>query len=319
MRLYQCSVIAALSSVALALFDCGPVVNGIKWDLKELQGPYSVSRIEDSPPTITNTTWTINPCGPIRKSKEEDPKKQCPSGTQVCGIERVTDDSGTKIHKIIPISGDIHGKHGDVTPTRLKASDSHADSEKEGVRVVLTGGSYEGRSQKAVVEFICDPNKTGLEGLKKEEEGKEKRKREEKKEEGDDKEPERKDPKEGESPEEQSLKLISYGTSDAGEDVLRLEWRTKYACESLEKDPGADQGNHWGFFTWFIIILFLGVAAYLIFGSWLNHNRYGARGWDLLPHSDTIRDLPYLLKDWARRVLGTLQGRGGGRSGYSAV
>lgn len=64
------------------------------------------------------------------------------------------------------------------------------------------------------------------------------------------------------------------------------------------------------------------MAAYLIFGSWLNYNRYGARGWDLLPHGDTIRDVPYLLKDWARRVLG----RGGGvglgngiRGGYSAV
>lgn len=172
----------------------------------------------------------------------------------VCGIERVEYDSGTKIHKIIPISGDIHGKRGDVNYSRLKTSESHADSGKEGLRVVLKGGSYEGKSQQAVVEFICDPNKTGLEGLKKEEEGKDKRKREEKKEEGDDKEPERKDPKEGESPEEQSLRFISYDTTDAGEGVLRLEWRTKYACEKVEKDPGADQGNHWGFFTWFIIM-----------------------------------------------------------------
>lgn len=64
--------------------------------------------------------------------------------------------------------------------------------------------------------------------------------------------------------------------------------------------------------------LFLAIAAYLIFGSWLNYNRYGARGWDLLPHGDTIRDIPYLLKDWARRVVGTIQGPGS-RGGYSAV
>ncbi len=63
---------------------------------------------------------------------------------------------------------------------------------------------------------------------------------------------------------------------------------------------------------------FLGTAAYLIFGSWLNYNRYGARGWDLLPHGDTIRDIPYLLKDWVRRVLNTVQGAGS-RGGYSAV
>jgi len=63
---------------------------------------------------------------------------------------------------------------------------------------------------------------------------------------------------------------------------------------------------------------FLSTAAYLIFGSWLNYNRYGARGWDLLPHGDAIRDVPYLFKDWVRRVLSSIQG-GGSRGGYAAV
>lgn len=63
---------------------------------------------------------------------------------------------------------------------------------------------------------------------------------------------------------------------------------------------------------------FLSTATYLIFGSWLNYNRYGARGWDLLPHGDTIRDVPYLLKDWSRRVVSSVQG-GGSRGGYAAV
>lgn len=60
------------------------------------------------------------------------------------------------------------------------------------------------------------------------------------------------------------------------------------------------------------------IAAYLIFGSWLKYNQYGARGWDLLPHSDTIRDIPYILKDCARRVKDTVQGSGS-RGGYAAV
>lgn len=64
--------------------------------------------------------------------------------------------------------------------------------------------------------------------------------------------------------------------------------------------------------------LFLAIAAYLVFGSWLNYNRYGARGWDLLPHGDTIRDIPYIMSDWGRRVMNTVQG-GGSRGGYSAV
>lgn len=83
------------------------------------------------------------------------------------------------------------------------------------------------------------------------------------------------------------------------------------------------ESNH---LSWFLLndvlmilySVFLGTAAYLIFGSWLNYNRYGARGWDLLPHGDTIRDIPYLLKDWTRRVMNTVQGTGS-RGGYSAI
>lgn len=63
---------------------------------------------------------------------------------------------------------------------------------------------------------------------------------------------------------------------------------------------------------------FMSIATYLIFGSWLNYNRYGARGWDLLPHGDTIRDVPYLIKDWSRRVFNTVQDSGS-RGGYAAV
>lgn len=70
--------------------------------------------------------------------------------------------------------------------------------------------------------------------------------------------------------------------------------------------------------TEFIHSVFMGVAAYLIFGSWLNYNKHSARGWDLVPHSETIRDIPYLLRDWMRRVVNTIQG-GGSRGGYSVL
>lgn len=63
--------------------------------------------------------------------------------------------------------------------------------------------------------------------------------------------------------------------------------------------------------------VFMLISSYLIFGSWLNYNRYGARGWDLVPHGDSIRDLPYAVKDWGKSIVGTMQG--GSRGGYSAV
>jgi autophagy-related protein 27 len=160
----------------------------------------------------------------------------------VCGIERIKDDDGVHIHKIIPIAGDIDGRSVDPKITRLKPSEAHGDAAKEGVRVVLNGGLYEKKDQQAVVEFICDPEKTGLEGLKPEPEEK-RRKREEDKD------------KNGKEV-EKSLKFISYNTTDPKKDVLNLEWKTKHACEKADGGKGddSDGGSHWGGFTWFIIM-----------------------------------------------------------------
>ncbi|KAK5997784.1 Autophagy-related protein 27 [Cladobotryum mycophilum] len=221
----------------------------------------------------------------------------------------------------------------------------------------LTGPVKERREQKAIIEFICDLDKKGTEGEwdsedKYEKAGVGKREDDKKKDgekdgdkngdkngdkDGDKKEKEGDDGNNEDSSIEHQLKkedsaLIweSYG-KEGDADVLRLSWRTKSACEKRDGDKGGndkdkdkdgDEGGNasaqWGFFTWFILILFLSIATYLIFGSWLNYNRYGARGWDLVPHGDTIRDIPYLMKDWTRRVLNTVQGTGN-RGGYSAV
>lgn len=125
------------------------------------------------------------------------------------------------------------------------------------------------------------------------------------------------------------------------EGVLRLDWRTQYACPTSQGDtPPEDttptpQKRHWGFLTWLIIMyltfplncfsnelmesVFLIIAAYVIYSAFLNYSRYGAgSGWDLLPHSDTLRDLPYLVRDFTNHVISTLKGSSS-RGGYSAV
>jgi autophagy-related protein 27 len=72
------------------------------------------------------------------------------------------------------------------------------------------------------------------------------------------------------------------------------------------------------------------IAAYVIYSAFLNYSRYGAgSGWDLLPHSDTLRDMfvlyktsltcsPYLIRDFTTHVVSTVKG-GGSRGGYSAI
>jgi hypothetical protein len=213
---------------------------------------------------------------------------------------------------------------------RLKTSKSSGDRGREGLRLEINGGyNDKKRKQKAIVEFICDRTRVGNEYLwdpaDKNDDGKEKREGKE----------DETAPEDDKTP---SLSFSEYDTKGDDFDILRLDWRTKYACEDAKQKKDAEKAARWGFFTWFIIMYvtlypnlciaaqvlimfnsaFLSTATYLIFGSWLNYNRYGARGWDLLPHGDAIRDVPYLMKDWIRRVVNTVQGPGS-RGGYAAV
>ncbi|KAI9820530.1 MAG: hypothetical protein M1832_003721 [Thelocarpon impressellum] len=300
--------------IAASDIDCKHIrIQKKSFDLSALGGPHSVSHVVKEPPSISNTTFTVDICQPLKVPKKTPKEDTCPNFTRICSIERISnkaDDSSTIAH-VRPIAGNFdHGRPIDAQVTRLKTSASHGDAEKEGLRLEMHGGEYKKRKQKAVIEFLCDSEAEERRRLKP------RREAIDADEDDDDDDDDDDDPVD----ENNRLKFISYGPvdDDAKEDVLRLEWTTKWACEGqTERDEGDSKG-HWGFFTWFIIIAFLATAAYLIFGSWLNYNRYGARGWDLLPHGDTIRDVPYLLQDWTRRVVSTAQG-GGSRGGYSAV
>ncbi|KAL9100830.1 MAG: hypothetical protein Q9163_003841 [Psora crenata] len=314
MHLSSLLILLLIPSFTIAYtLDCSDIRLDRKYfNLEPLDDPHSLYRVSEEDGTLTNTTFTINVCRPLKKTKGVPKEEDCPNNSRVCAIQRVADDSTDETPKprIIPIAGDFSlSTGGDLNPqwTRLKSSASSADREKEGLRLELNGGKYDGQKQKAIVEFLCladgyqeDARRQQLSQAYDEED--------------------KKHSSTGEEADDGhggKLKFHSWEDEEKVK-VLRLDWHTKYACENA-KDPEYDsKSGHWGFFTWFIIIVFMSVAAYLVFGSWLNYNRYSARGWDLVPHSETIRDIPYLFRDWMRRVVSTVQG-GGARGGYSAV
>ncbi|KAL8771018.1 MAG: hypothetical protein Q9209_003437 [Squamulea sp. 1 TL-2023] len=299
--------------------DCSSIRdNKQSFDISPLGNPISVMTSEDHhpSPTMTNTTFTIDICRPLKKAKGIPKEEDCPNGTMICGIRRLinTFENTTSFEDAIPIAGKytLHGgTELDPDITRLKTSSSASDREKEGFRLELHGPKYPdkgGKKHKAVFEFLCADRAEEKRGLGRRDED------------GDGEEDHSATGEVADDGHGGTLRYIDY-TEVGEEKVLSLEWRTKYACEDAKKredKSSSSNKGHWGFFTWFIIIIFLGTAAYLIFGSWLNYNRYSARGWDLVPHSETIRDIPYIFKDWMRRVVNTLQG-GGSRGGYSAV
>ncbi|RJE23860.1 Autophagy protein Atg27 [Aspergillus sclerotialis] len=299
-------------------FDCAHVnADGYKYDLSDLGGVHSLYHVDETEEYITNTTYVLNICNILRGASMRNGLK-CGTSKNICGFKSTKAVDGSEENDVaFPIVGLDHMGYGTKDPeiTRLKK----LDSSREGLMVKLWGGEYitdkkEKKRAGAVIEFKCDPERSGLEGLQSQEETENPERRsftalQKREDSGSD--------EGGDS--SRSLQFTSFGPGDDNTYILKLDWRTKYSCDDyLSDNKGKSSGGHWGFFTWFIIILFLCVSAYLIFGSWLNYNRYGARGWDLLPHGDTIRDIPYILQDWFRRVVNTLQGTGS-RGGYSAV
>ncbi|KAL4809206.1 autophagy-related protein 27 [Aspergillus unguis] len=326
MRILSSSLLSAASllpSLALAIsFDCSKIIaDGQKYDLSALGGVHEIYHAEKIDDTVVNTTYVLDLCNVLGNAAlRGDPVANCGRTRNICGFQYKSNDGTHWDSDAFPIFGlESMGQGTKDAKVSQLATD---DWEKGGLEVKMSGGEYPVDGKKkpagADIQFLCDPEKSGLEGLVKEE-PKKLRAREDEDGgdgegdgDGDDKEPflDGSDPN-------RSLQFKGFNKTEDDEYVLNLSWRTRYACEDYADNRGSSS-NHWGFFTWLIIIFFLCAAAYLIFGSWLNYNRYGARGWDLLPHGDTIRDVPYLFQDWLRRVVNTFQGSGS-RGGYSAV
>lgn len=187
----------------------------------------------------------------------------------VCAIARFLQGQTNAVEEVLAIAGSLEnvgGSQFEYDATRLKTSDSNSDSQKEGLRLVLKGGKHpldgpvqERREQRAFIEFLCNPNKKGDEGEWEAEDKYEKgggaRRRADDKKDGSEKSAiEHQMKKDG-----AALIWESYGR-EKDADVLRLTWHTKFACEKRDGDDGKDKGgngstsNHWGFFTWFVIM-----------------------------------------------------------------
>ncbi|EAQ86976.1 hypothetical protein CHGG_08229 [Chaetomium globosum CBS 148.51] len=258
-----------------------------KYDLRALVGPHVVVTHEYTSPTYHNTTYAIDVCAPLRRKRDVDGGGKCPDGTQVCAIKHRWDhkeDKSAGIDQVIPIV--VGDEHKAITwnAKRLpgKAGDGEAEKggKKEGLKLTLQGHTtYQGRAQRTVVEFRCNPDLEGTEnewesvdvyepgekknGRREEEGGKDGDKEGDKKDEkGDDKGDNNEDPS---TPEKQLKKsgaaLVwdgykrETGEDGAEMDTLYLTWYTKHVCDTAVDEPEpAGESAHWGFFTWLVIL-----------------------------------------------------------------
>lgn len=118
------------------------------------------------------------------------------------------------------------------------------NEELEGVRLKVAGGKYrssvEGKDKPAaaVIDFKCDPDRSGLEGISTTENTGEKKKRTDEGEEG---------------AKDASLQFKGFGPDDDDTYILKLDWRTRYACDDYQRGK-QNSSSSWGFFTWLIIM-----------------------------------------------------------------
>ena len=154
----------------------------------------------------------------------------------VCALRRfIRGDGKEELGEFITIAGDFDDHKLSENITLFNSPDKG-----QVVRVTLHGPRYLDHDQSAVIDFVCDNGRTGLEGSK----------------------PVAAAAAAAVDAQETtlSLKYIDYvtdGKSDPMKQTLFLEWRTKLACAELAKGGGKedkDSSSHWGFFTWIFIM-----------------------------------------------------------------
>jgi len=74
-------VLSATAATAVSL-DCkNVVVKGQHFDLSELAGPRAVHLLEENPPSLSNTTFTVDICNPLKRTKNVPKDNECQTGT----------------------------------------------------------------------------------------------------------------------------------------------------------------------------------------------------------------------------------------------
>ncbi|KDQ21677.1 hypothetical protein BOTBODRAFT_26104 [Botryobasidium botryosum FD-172 SS1] len=253
------------------------------YDLSPLAGPHTVQQTRDTPPSRMLDTVRFDVCKPLARVEGISNADQCAEDTYACLTKtNQKTDHNDRITTVIPLA----------STSSLAAKFAALPSPQSGVLLTLHGPSYPPAStpshpQSLALTLLCAESDS--------------------------------DPK-----------LTSY---EGG--VASVEWSSKAACpqksddppppgnesppETAPEKPGEEVKSGGSGLGMFFFLLILAFAAYFGLGAYYNYNNYGATGWDLVPHRDFWRDVPYLLRDVATHLCSSVRPGIGGRSGYVSV
>ncbi|KAK9466411.1 autophagy-related protein 27 [Lipomyces arxii] len=270
------------ASGVAALFNCSEA------GLQSLAGPHTVMTTKNTPPSTTTMVWTIDLCAALESNSDAN-DAQCLAGTQVCGIQTVTiEGQDPVVAQVIPVAGDIAGSNNEgrvnLATESVRAGEYAGD-------VILIGGMWgDATAMEADVKFVCDPayvnhtlSETSTPGLS----------------------------------------VLQWD-----EQTLTLEWRTAEVCgasvtaaqaEAAEDDvvtiTQSEHSTAWSVIKYILIAALLVLVAYFGITAYVNYSK-GATGVDLLPSSEAILEIPYVAKDFVKKIGGGLS-TNTSRDGYA--
>ncbi|ORX85291.1 hypothetical protein K493DRAFT_411470 [Basidiobolus meristosporus CBS 931.73] len=141
------STLVALAGCYTTLaLECKSIeIEGKRYDLSPLNKDFNISSSEETYPTVTQTTYLINPCAPLQVKKEEEADR-CSKNTQICRLITNFKNNEPRIIRINSLAGGAN----ETEPTlSLKTSEN---AQQDTLIWSLSGMD----KQKAEITFTCD-------------------------------------------------------------------------------------------------------------------------------------------------------------------
>lgn len=249
-----------VTSFSWALFSCSNIkAGGNTYDLSGLDHTILATSEADTPPSITNSTVYINPCGPVDV-------KECANDAQVCLVERVKLDKKVIVTKVVNVVSEELGTNSTIQP---------GFNGEQGFDVQYSGTKWGDEEVFADISYRCS----------------------------------------------QEL-YVEWPSQRYFSSNVFLQISSPEICVNSGTTPPSppkkEKSGGWGFFSWFFFLLFIGTAVYA-FQFWRTNyaHDFGGGRIDFESIAELVRDVPYLVRDFLRKLADTFAGAG--RSGYSAI
>lgn len=122
-----------------------------KFDFSKIKGVHSVSQSKDTPPSITDITWNVGICEPIKDIKE------C-KDSDLCGLTKITLDLETYVSEIIKVDAKENVKYKPF-------KNSGESNDENGIVITYDTFKWGKQDINAELRFVCPKKDDSEEGL----------------------------------------------------------------------------------------------------------------------------------------------------------